>query len=526
MNAAEFQFQLQKSVLFGACLAAAVLVGLLLVGAPFLLVLALFGVVWLMTLPYHATMSIFLALATINSALIIPGVPGRPFWWELAAGLGWSGAIVTLALRRQAEGSSERIRKNWMLFLGVAGYCAVLLFLMYYRGVGIRALGSDATSGQMGGRLYVQQIACAIFPFLLAIMPLNEKTLVRLFIVQCILSATYLLSDFIFAYGRGVVFELLLFLELPADGVNFESQSLNFGIRRFQSLFAFAIGMLSILWVKRPLRDYSNRVGLWLWPITLTILGIGLLSGHRHLLYLCTVMVIFNAWTQKFFTIQRLMAIGVVGAISYFLLFAYARDLPQSVQRAISVVPGIEVDRIAYEDGLATMEGRRSLRRAGFEMAGEYRWIGRGYGKMTELDKDRYRFDMTYLSADNGIFYNGTIGLLVNTGLPGTVFMFMVLWAGSVQAWRIISHVRAHGAEDDFSRFASLQAAWWAANVITFVFLHGDAEYALRWFAMPAGIMIVCNWHLSRRSDSPVVESPAPIDRRPAFVFREPRQAY
>ncbi len=522
MNAAEFQFQLQKTVLFGACFAAAVLVGLLLVGAPFMLVLGLFGVLWLMTLPYHATMSLFLALATLNSALIIPGLPGRPLWWELGAGLGWSGAIVTLALRRQEEGFGLRLRQNWSLFLGIAGYCGVLLFLMYYRGVGIRALGSDATAGQMGGRLYVQQIACAIFPLLLAMLPLSERLLVRMFIIQCVLSATFLLSDFIFAYARGPLFDLLIFFELPADGINFESQSVNFGIRRFQSLFAFAVGMLSILWVKFPLRDYVTRTGWFLWPVTFGLIALGLLSGHRHLLYLSFSMLFVNAWAQRFFTVPRVVVFGVVAGIGYLLLIAYSRDLPLSAQRAISFIPGVEVDRVAYEDGLATMEGRRSLRRVGLEMAGQYRWIGRGYGKMTELDREQYRFDLTYMSADNGIFYNGTVGLLVNTGLPGTFFMFLVLWSGTLLAWRIIKHVRTHGAEDDFVRFAVLQASWWIANVFTFVFMHGDAEFALRWFAMPSGIMIACVWHLSRRSEHREVET-AP-NTRPRFVFRQPHE--
>lgn len=524
MNAAEFQFQLQKTVLFAACLAAAVLVGLLLVGAPFMLVLALFGVVWLMTLPYHATISLLLAMATMNSALIIPGLPGRPLWWELAAALGWSGAIVMMALRRQTEGFGLRLRQNWMLFLGIAGYSAVLLFLMYYRGVGIRALGSDASAGQMGGRLYVQQIACAIFPFLLTLTPLTERLLVRLFIIQCVLSTTYLLSDFIFAYARGPLFELLIFLELPADGVNFESQSINFGIRRFQSLFTFAMGMLSIIWVKWPLRDYATRTGLFLWVVTLSLIGVGLLSGHRHLLYLSFSMLLVNAWAQRFFTIQRMLVFGVLAGIMYLLAFAYSRDLPLSVQRAISIVPGIEVDRVAYEDGLATMDGRRALRRVGMEMAGQYRWIGRGYGKMTELDKEQYRFDLTYMNADNGIFYNGTVGLLVNTGLPGTFFMFLVLWSGSVLAWRIIQFVRKNGAEDDFVRFAALQASWWVANVFTFVFLHGDAEFALRWFAMPSGIMIACTWHLSRRVEGLAVEPV--VKPRQQYVLRPPRPLF
>ena len=112
----------------------------------------------------------------------------------------------------------------------------------------------------MGGRIYLQQIVSAVLPVLLVINPLSERILVRLFAVQCLMSVTYLVSDFIFSFGGGPLFDLLLFLELPGDGMNFELQSLRFGIRRFQSLFLFTQGMLLLLWVKRPFRDYTNKM--------------------------------------------------------------------------------------------------------------------------------------------------------------------------------------------------------------------------------------------------------------------------
>jgi len=525
MNAIDFQFQLQKFVLLGACLVTAILVGLLLAGAPFFLVLGLFGTVWLMTLPYHATVAIYLFIVTINSALIIPSLPGRPFWWELAAALGVSGVIVTLALRRQAEGAGARLRQNLILFAAMAGYCAVLVFLMYYRGVGIRTFGAQG-AGQMGGRLYLQQLGCAILPVLLLLNPLNERTLVRLFIIQNALSVTYILSDFIFSMGQGPFFWMLLFLELPTDGANFENQSLSFGIRRFQSFFMFTLGMLSILWIKRPLEDYANRNAFWLWPFTLGLLAIGVLSGHRHLLYICSVMLLFNAWGQRFLSFRRLAALLVVGAIFYLIMFAYSMSLPLAAQRALSFVPGIEVDRIAAEDGQATMEGRRTLRRGGMEVAKQYLWVGRGFGKNMDLDPELYRYDLSYMSIDNGIFYNGTVGLLVNTGLVGTALMFTVLLAGSLLAWRVLKMVRQMGAGDEFLRLCSLLASFWFSLAISFVFLHGDAEYALRSFGLPVGLLVVCQWHLVRRlqmsTEATSVEEYSP---RPVLRFREPRPA-
>ena len=512
MSGVELQYQLQKSVIFGVCLAAALMVGLFLVSAPFVLILAVFGVVWLLTLPYHSTLAIVVATTTMTSALILPGIGGRPFVWELGALLGWSGAVVSLALRRQVDGMADRVSRNRLIFIGAFGYCAVLLFIMYYRGVGIRAL-SGSSGGQVGGRIYLQQIVCAIFPVLLAINPLSEKLLVRLFVIQCALTVTYIISDFIFSFGRGPIFDLLLFLELPGDGLNFELQSLRFGIRRFQSLFLFTQGMLLILWIKRPFRDYANRNAIWMWPLTIALISLGVFSGHRVLVYTAGFTALVAAWSQRFFQVQRVLAASALLLIAYGLAYFYVRELPLSAQRALSIIPGITVDRLADEDGRATFEGRITIRKIGWQLSKQYRWIGRGYGKMTDLDPAQYRYDMAYMHVDNGVFYNGTIGLLVNAGLPGTVFMFILLYGGSVLAWRILQHVRVHGGDDDFLRFSAVVAALWASNVVSFVFLHGDSESALRAFGMPAGFMLACDWHMRRRYAVPapmVAQSPNP----------------
>lgn len=491
------------------------MVGLLLAGAPFLLVLCLGGITWLFTLPYHSTLAMVLSIVTFNSALIIPGAPGRPFVWELAAGLGWSGLLVSLALRKFEPGIDERFRRNRLLFFGIVGYLIVLAVLIYYRGIGIRVLGLGSDLRQMGGRLYVQQIVCAIFPFLFLLNPLSEKLLVRLFVIQCALSVTFVISDLAFSYSRGFLYYLLLFLELPGDGVNFEMQDIAFGLRRFQSLFLVSLGMLCLLWVWRPMSDYARRPAIWLFPLTGVFFGVGLLGGHRALVLLVMVALAVCLWAQRFFTVQRLLILFILASVSYLFLKVYVRELPLAAQRALSPVPGMEVDRLARDDGEATMDGRRTLRKAGWEAAQEYIWLGRGFGKIQDANIYEYRYDMSYYFVDNGIFFNGTIGLLVNTGVPGTIFFFLVLGAGTMTMVRILQFIRREGAGDSFARMSCVLAGLWAAQVSSFIFLHGDSEYALRTFSLPAAMMLACDWHLSRRRRGMEDEVPvAAVDRR------------
>jgi O-Antigen ligase len=513
----EIQFHIGKIVLFGMCLMGAVMVGLLLAGAPLLLVLFMFGLTWLFTLPYHSTLALALSVATFNSALILPGVPGRPLFWELAAGLGWSGFLVSVALRQAEPGVRTRLANNRMLFVGLIGYVLVLLMLIYYRGIGIKVFGVGSNSGQMGGRLYVQQLVCAIFPFLFLLRPPTERWITRLFIIQSALSVTFVLSDLAFSYSRGGLYYLLLFLELPGDGVNFEMQEMQFGMRRFQSLFLLSLGLLSILWVWRPLRDYANKSALWFLPLSGACFALGLLGGHRALVMLVVIALVVCLWAQRFFTIQRILIFLFLSAFGYLLLKVYVQELPLAAQRTLSPIPGMEVDRMAREDGDATMDGRSQLRRAGWIAAQDYMWLGRGFGKNPDTSLYFYRYDMAYYFVDNGIFFNGTIGLLVNTGVPGLFFFFVILAGGTVLMFRILGHIREVGAEDTFLRTSCVLAGLWAAQAGSFVFLHGDSEYALRTFALHASMLMACDWRIQVRKRAEQQESSVTTEEPPAL---------
>jgi O-antigen ligase len=495
VTTADVQLHVQKLLLLGAFFLGAIFVGLLLAGAPVLLILALGGFAWLLLLPYHAQIATTVAMVTFASGFILPGFPGRPFVWEAAAMLGWTGVAVTIALRQYSAEASKLVRRHWLLFAGALGYCAVLVTLMYFRGVGIRVFGGS----QMGGRIYLQQLLCAIFPLLFVLRPMGEERMVKLYVIQCLLSVSFLPADLVFAYGGKVLEPLLYVLDLPNDGVNFENQAMQFGIRRFQSFFFLSLSFYCLLLTWRRFEDYLNRNAIWMWPSTILILGLGLLGGHRNLILFLAFVIVITAWAQRFYTVVRLLGVLLITGLIYLTVATNIREMPLSVQRALSVVPGLDVDRQASDDGQATLEGRRTIRKAGLEVAKDYRWIGRGFGKPKDVSLSG-QVDMTQMHVDSGIFYNGTVGLLVNTGLPGTVTMFCFMGAGSWLAFRNLRHVRRHGAEDMFSRMACVLSSLWIGQVFSFVFLHGDAEFAMRTFGIEAGMLLLCDHNLSLRT--------------------------
>ena len=443
---------LNKLYWLGLICVVSIFLGYMLATNTSTLILVSLAAAWLCLLPYHAPLSICMAVATFSSALILPYFLGRPFVWEFAALLGWTGVVVKVFMRRYAPGSAEQIRKNKWLFISAFGYCLVLIVTMFYRGFGLRIFGGT----QMGGRFYFQQLACAIFPFLFVICRPTQATLVRLFQVQCVLTLTYLVSDFVFSMAPQSLYFLLQFFELPGDAVGFQMKAGNFGIRRFQSLSFVSVGILAFLLCRFNLRSFFTRTGVLLLPLAFSVLVVGLFSGHRILLAILVPLFIFCGYSQRFFNIRHgIICVGVL-TLLLGLTYTFARTFPLAVQRAVSCLPGIDTRTQARNDAMATLETRRILREVGINLAPQYFWIGRGFGQSANVDYS-LGWDQTgiELHLAVGKFYNGIIGLMVNTGIFGTVCMLIFLGSGTILAWRIMHLIRVQGCNDTFGRVCS-----------------------------------------------------------------------
>ena len=305
MNAGSLEgaLRLQKLLVFSIISLLVLVLGYTLADDAFFAAFAFGGLAWLMLMPYHATLSVVCAVATFSTALILPFFPGRPFIWEAAALLGWTGCVLVFSFRQYRDEMWDSIFEHKWMLLGVAGYCGVLVFTMMERGVGFRTMGGS----QMGGRFYFQQLTCAIFPLLFIMVRLKEEQIRKLFIIQCALSATWVISDVIYSNAPGL-FNILFFLEVPGDARNFEMERMKMGINRYQSLAFVSIGFLWLLLIKNKLNDFLTSKGVWLIPASLAIVGAGLLSGHRYTVVIIILVISFMVFTQRLITMRNAMA--------------------------------------------------------------------------------------------------------------------------------------------------------------------------------------------------------------------------
>jgi len=496
MSPMESQMQVQKGLVWVTLLLGAMVFGFFMASETMLLVLAVAGVGWLVTLPNHARLSAVLGVTTFGSALMVPLLPGRPFVWEAAGILGWSGVVVMVVMKRYADDIGVVMRRYRWPLLATLGYVLVLLYLMRTHGLALRVFGGD----RMGGRVYLQQVACASFPLVFLMVRFSEVDFVRLFVVHLLMSVTFVVSDAALAVGGGAMW-VFYFLDLANDALLFEFGSEATGIRRFQSFAFVSVALMQGLLTWVPLRKAFTLSSMWILPATGLIVGVGLPGGHRGVLLLLGGLLVVCAWAQRVWTPLRLLMVSGLGMLLLLPAYVVAPQLPLAAQRTLAALPGIQLDQLAVDDARTTLEGRATMREVGLKLVPSYLLRGRGFGPSTEpvpfTGHDPWGIITEHVNL--GRFYNGPVGLLVNTGIPGTVCLMGLLISGTVVALRTLTYVRRHGAEDAFTRVACVNAAYWVVQVGVFVFLHGDAEFAMNTFGLHLGLVMAFDWSLALR---------------------------
>ena len=501
--AIDSRLKLQLFLWYAVIALALLILGVFLVTNQFFTAFLVAGLLALVTLPYHAKLASRIAVATFGSAISAPFVPGYPTLWMLAAVLGWSGVAVTTMLRRQSPSYVETVRRNKWIFIGGACFCVVLVILMKYQGVGFSRLMGASKSG---ARQYVENIICFIFPVLFAMIDMEEKALFRLIVLHYVLSFTYVISDLAVSTGK---FQWVLYVfRPPVDAYNFSEHALAFGVQRFQSFKDLGMGIVILLLLYFPMRKFLSWRAVWLVPVLLFSLVIGAFSGHRTFYIGLGLNVFFLALAQGFFTLRnRLIALSGLTLLLVFI-YVFAGSLPPSAQRAVSFLPGIKVGRVAGMDANATALVRKQLFFIGLRMIPDHLWIGRGFPRWENTLTAAEIPDLATINllVEEGAFASGPVGLLVDTGLPGCLSMMVLLWGGSVAAWRIIRMLRRHGYEDRFALACGVVAANWFAFLPGFFFIQGNANMALIVTGLPCGMSILCERMLRQRDLRPAQE--------------------
>ncbi len=473
-----------------ACLAA-LWAGVALTQDPFVVFAGAMASLYVATLAVNMPVLTWLVIALYPAALIVPFFPGRPFFWELCALLAWPSLVAYLMVNRQRIERLVLDRSERRALAALGGYLVILVALMVYRGVGFRAFGGS----QMGGRFYVQQLVLAIVPVLMIVADLSRRHLRTATIVGWCMALTYLISDFAFSLSGGTMQRILYFFEVPTDAVNFEVGYEVTGMRRYQSLWYLAAAGLACIWTLAPLGDLLGRYVLIAGTAMLGLLALGLGSGHRTLLVLSVATLFFLSLFQRYWTPLRSLVAAVVLVVGLATTYAVADRLPMAVQRSISFLPGIRVQALAERNAVDTLNDRLGILKLAVQDIPKYLVAGRGFGmeRLDQLPSGLVQDNVTtgYL---NGLFYNGTLGLLLKTGLPGFILTSVFVWWISSMALELVRLVwrRSLRDQDWFDRFCLLACAQWFALVAFYYLTHGDASLWVQVFGLPASLIVIC----------------------------------
>ena len=493
------QEQVQKA-LFGVFLIVALLLFAILLGSVQILALMGFvAVLWALTLPQHGTLALVLGSVMINSSLLVPFVSGRPFFWEASLMLSISGLPLMFAMRRNAPEFGDRIREYRWAFIGLGTFLLVLMSLIKFRGFGLNVLGQ----GQVGGRAYITQFLGLLFPVLFLAVPTTPQMLIRIYVAHCLMSMSFLVSDFALAAGTGPLWVLLSFFGLSTDSLAFEVQSLEGGVRRFQSVAFVSRDLVYLMLVMVPA---SRSLSMGTVTRVLAILGLlggSALGGHRMSMIIIPSVILLSSFVQRTVSMAKVVVSVILLGLALMVTYQTARQLPHSAQRMLSVLPGIEIDPLASVDAENSTTGRASMRRIAFDIAPNFLWIGRGLGYVPDIShlythNEIDQYGMLEQSLDQGIFYAGIPSLLVNLGLPGVAGVLVFLGTVTTVAFRNLRSIYRAGCETTFDRLTCHVSSLWVVQVVTFMITTGEAGFFMQTFGMLSGFVLITHWHRNR----------------------------
>jgi hypothetical protein len=226
----------------------------------------------------------------------------------------------------------------------------------------------------------------------------------------------------------------------------------------------------------------------------LFIFVMGLLSGHRAFLCYFLMVFFFMGLFQDFFTLRRIVLSALIGLCALFLVYIVTPSMPLSFQRSVSVLPGIRTNIIAKQDALNTLNGRILSIQLGLQDLSKYWVLGRGFTfKKEDLEYTRH-LSVGERTHKTGQYYNGTIGSLITTGIPGSLLMMAYILILSREAIRLQRAAKQNlTLHQGFIHLCQISASLWFTHVLYFYLLHGNAATWANSFLMPSGMILLCS---------------------------------
>jgi len=408
---------------------------------------------------------------TSFSAILLP-LPGTPFLWEAFMLFSWVGLGVSFG--NSPRNFLQEVSKHPLILIGFGLFFGFYLWQMLAHGVGFMALGGGVT----GGRNYFRQIVCVTVP-VLAVCTHFKLSQLKIMVVALSLSTfTYLVSDLWAMFslgGQNIVFK---FLSPPFDTLAYAAayEGGHTEIQRLQSFNRVSLGLM-FLWCSffRWKQSSFSRVLVFMFGAGI-IIFLAALSGQRGHLALLVVAILVYLIVLRKLSFNLILFGGTITMCFVAMVYLFASELPLSMQRTFSVLPGIKIEDSAARDGEFTANERRDLRIAGLELIPDYFWKGRSFGVNEDYAAYAEQTDDSHAKhLARNAFLNGPIGTFVCCGVGGFTLTLFVMAVMFIYINRTTKMIR-YSKQSEFPQlFAAFVIGWTIAKLVVWCFITGGA---------------------------------------------------
>jgi len=456
--------------------------------------LAILGsILALLCLPWILRWHHFLLFLSWNLGALVFFLPGRPEFWIFMTLISFFITLVQRAVSGRLEMTPPAFIM-WPLFFLLA---VVLVTGRLRGGIGFSSMGG----GTAGGRHYIY-IIFAIIGFIAMSTHKIPKNRAWFFAgTYQLASLTTLIGMLVPVLGSSAS---LLFAIFPVDMSTYTSQMTSSDIvDQMGRYYALAVGLSSLsffIFMRYSLRQLLQSQNLPKLFLALACFSGSLMGGFRTSL-IAGLLTLFFIFILEGLHRGRYVLLPILSLCGLLFCLPFARHLPMSIQRAISVLP-VDVDPLARFAAESTTTWRLNLWKLLLPEIPKYFWLGKGLsidaaqlGTITELTENRVTTDPYDAFILTGDYHSGPLSVIIPFGIWGVIgFIWFLIVSG-----RALHLNYRYG--DAYLRNINvfLLASFYSATIV-FIFVFGGFYTGLSAFTGLLGLSISLNGGVKRRS--------------------------
>ncbi|MGA2030354.1 MAG: O-antigen ligase family protein [Verrucomicrobiota bacterium] len=424
-----------------------------------------------------------------NLPLAVFFLPGKQTVGIFIAGISLSLSLLSWVMRSRKTPLFIRSPATTvpLIFLTVV----VFVTMAATGGLHARTFGSQ----QWGATRYLSVLGAIMAYFALIAQPTppgRAKLLAALFF----LPGTVWLFSVLFATG-GLQSLLLLFPTYVLQESSFADTGADF--ERFIGLYFMSQAFCWFMLVRYGIRGIFN----WHHPFRMFffIAGfvVGLFGGFRSYIILFLLVFAIQFYYEKLFRGSLVWIFLACALLAGVFIVSYSDRLPLTFQRAISFVPGINIDPAARYDAQNSLQWRLDMWQVVLPLVPQYFFIGKGYGyDITDyiLSSITARNEVAhgyYNAANNplmieGDYHQGILTLIIPLGIFGLLAFAAFCWGGV----RVL-YANYHYGDPELSQINTFLFAFFVAKLIFYVIFFGSFFQDLMTFVGLVGLSLTLN---------------------------------